>query len=60
LSAVISRHTGPACGELKRVAAGKKRKPWSELTDREKKVRIAIIAVKVAVVAGLVALLLSM
>jgi hypothetical protein len=37
------------------VAAGRKGKPWSELTDREKKVRIAIMAVLgVLVIVGLV------
>jgi len=52
---------GIAVGVGLGLAVGKKQqKPWSELTDREKKVRIAIIAVKVAVVAGFVALLLSM
>jgi len=60
LSAINSRHAGPACWEMKRVAAGKKRKPWAELTDKEKKVRIAIIAaLGVVVVAGFVVLLVS-
>jgi len=43
------------------VAAGRKQKPWSELTDREKKFRIAIMAaLGVAVVAGLVVFLARM
>ena len=42
------------------LAAGRKRKPWSELTDKEKKVRIAIIAaLGVAVIASVVVLLVS-
>jgi len=45
---------------MKRVSAGKKRKPWSELTDKEKKVRIVIlVALGVVVVAGLVVFLSS-
>ena len=43
------------------VAAGRKQKPWSELTDREKKFRIAIMAVLgVVVIAGLVVFLARM
>jgi len=43
------------------VVGKKQHKPWSELTDKEKKVRIAIMAaLGVAVIAGVVVLLLSM
>jgi len=46
---------------MKRVSAGSKQRPWSELTDREKKVRIAILAaLGVAVIASFVVLLVSM
>jgi hypothetical protein len=50
---------GLACG----IAIGRKQKPqkpWSELTDREKKVRIGLmVALAAAVVAGIIALLLA-
>ena len=42
------------------VVTGRKQKPWSELTEKEKKVRIAIIAaLGVAVVASVIVLLVS-
>ena len=42
------------------MTMGRKQRPWSELTDKEKKVRIAIIAaLGVAVIASFVVLLVS-
>jgi len=42
------------------VVGRKQQKPWAELTDKEKKVRIAIIAaLGVAVIASFVVLLVS-
>lgn len=55
----VSSHK-PACREMKRVAAGRKQRPWSELTDKEKKVRIGImVALGLAVIAGFVVFLSS-
>jgi len=42
------------------MTMGRKQRPWSELTDREKKVRISIIAAGVVtLVVGLVVLFVS-
>ncbi len=43
------------------MTMGRKQRPWSELTDKEKKVRIVILAaLGVAVVAGFVVFLARM
>ena len=43
------------------MTMGRKQRPWSELTEKEKKVRIGIMAVLgVAVIAGLVVFLARM
>lgn len=48
---VIGLVIGMAIG----FAAGRKQKPWSELTEREKKIRIGTIAgLAILVVAGIV------
>ena len=42
------------------MTMGRKQRPWSELTDKEKKVRIGImVALGIVVVAGLVVFLSS-
>lgn len=50
--------TGIAVGLAIGVAAGRKQRPWSELTEKEKKVRIGImVALGLAVIAGFVVFL---
>ena len=47
---------GLACG----IAIGKKRQPWSEMSERERKLTIGLIAVGVvALIAGIVVLILA-
>lgn len=44
--------TGLAIG----LVAGRKQKPWSELTEKEKRIRIGIIAtIAILVIAGVIA-----
>ena len=51
---------GIAVGFVSGLAAGRKQKSWSELTEREKRIRMGIMGVLAAlVVAGVVALLLT-
>jgi len=51
--------TGIAVGLVIGITAGRRQKPWSELTEREKKIRIGIItALGILVIAGIVALLM--
>ena len=49
--------TGLAIG----LVSGRKQKPWSEMTDKEKKIRIWLIASgAILVIAGLIALILHL
>ena len=58
---VIGMAVGMGVGISIGISIGKKQKPWSELTEKEKKTKIVImIAGAVLVVAGAVVFLLTM
>ena len=50
---------GMVIGLVIGIAAGRKQKPWSELTDKEKKIRIGItVAGAILLIAGVIAFFL--